>query len=205
MRKLLIVLLVLGLLVVAIDVFARRTAEDQVAGRLQRTFDLSSEPKVSVSGWPFLLQVLRGEIEEVEMTGDRVRSEDVTLEDFEVEIRDVRFSLADVIEGSGLVKAGGGEGSASITERSLNRSLEDADAPFTLSLTPGGVAAVTDQAEVEAGLTLEGNALSVDGEGLPSVPLDLPSMGGRVTYENLQIEAGRATLEFSVHDLKLNT
>lgn len=204
MRKLLIALLVLGLLGLAADVFARRTAEDQVAGRLQRTFDLESEPSVSLGGWPFLLGLARGEISKIVMTGETVRSEDVTLDDVEVEMRDVRFSPSDVVDGSGRVRASGGQGSAAITQNSLNQALQNAGAPFTLTLSAGGVAASTEGAEARGDVSLDGNALSVGGRGLPMVALDLPSMGGRISYDSVDVKDGRAIVRFTVDALNFS-
>ena len=204
MRKLLVVLVLLLLLVVVADVFAKQVAEEQIARRLRRTFELSEEPSVAVGGVPFLLNVVRGEISSIEMTGDRVRSEDVSLDDVEVQIHDVRFSLSQVIDGSGQVRASGGEGTASITEASLNDALETAGAPFALSLSSDGVIAASNGAEAAADVMLEGNALSVGAEGFPPIVLDLPSLGGRVIYDEVSLEEDRATLDFTVQRLEIS-
>ena len=207
MRKLLIALVVLVLLVVMADVFARSVAEEQIARRLRRTFELSEEPTVAVGGTPFLLNVVRGQISSIEMTGDRVRSEDVTLDDIEVKINDVEFSLSQVVDGSGKVRAAGGEGTASISQSSLNNALEGAGAPFTLAMSAGGVTATSSDGsmESEGDVSLDGNALSIGAAGLPSVVLDLPSLGGSVSYEELAVEQGSAALAFSVDRLEIST
>ena len=206
MRKLLVVLVLLLLLAVVADVFAKQVAEEQIARRLRRTFDLSEEPSVTVGGVPFLLNVVRGEISSIEMTGDRVRSEDVRLDDVEVVIHDVRFSLSQVVDGSGEVRASGGEGTASISEASLNDALETAGAPFTLALSSGGVTATSSDGGTEAAaeVMLQGNALSVSAEGFPPIVLDLPSLGGRVTYDEVSTEENRAALDFTVQRLEIS-
>jgi hypothetical protein len=206
MRKLVIALIVLALLAGAADVFARRAAEDRIADRLQKTFELSSEPGVGVGGFPFLLNVVRGEIPSIEMSGDRVRSEDVTLQDVDVQIDDVTFSLSDVIDGSGQIRAAGGDGSAAVTEANLNAALETAGAPFTLSIGSGGITATSADggASAEGEVALEGGALTVGAAGLGSVTLDLPSLGGRVSYEELDLEEGRAALGFTVQRLRIS-
>jgi hypothetical protein len=194
MRKLLIVVIVLVVLLVAADVFARSVAEDQIARRLQRTFDLANEPSVSVEGMPFLLNLVRGEISGVKMTGDRVRSEDVTLEDVQVDIDEVRFSVSDVIDGSGEVRATDGSGSATVSEASLNAALERSGAPVSLDLAEAG-----DQ------LALEENAIAVAAQGAPPIALDLPSLGGSVQYDDLTVENDHVLLSFSVEDLEVST
>jgi hypothetical protein len=206
MRKLLIVIVVLVLLAVVVDVAARNVAEQRVARRLQRTFDLADEPSVSMRGTPFLLQLLRGDIPRIVMSTDDVRSEDVTLDDVEVEMRRVRFSPADVVDGSGRVTVAEGDGEAAITEASLNEALDASGAPFTVSLDGGDVIATAADAGIEAtgSVSLEAGALSLGAEGLPSVTFDLPSLGGKVSYDRLAMEDGRATLGFSVARLQLN-
>ena len=204
MRKLLIALVLLLLLVVVADVFAKQVAEEQIARRLRRTFDLSEEPSVAVGGVPFLLNIVRGEISSIEMTGDRVRSEDVRLDDVEVRIHDVRFSLSQVVDGSGQVRAAGGDGTASISEASLNDALETAGAPFSLNLSDAGVTARSGDAEAAADVSLEGNALSISADGYPAVVLDLPSLGGRVTYDEVSVEEGSAALDFTVQQLEIS-
>jgi hypothetical protein len=193
MRRTLVVLLVLVALLIAADLFAKNVAEEQIAKRLRRTFDLASEPSVSVRGIPFLLNLLQGEISSVGMVGDRVRSEDVTLNDVKVEIDEIRFSLSDVVDGSGDVRASGGRGSAAVTQANLNGALEGAGAPAAIDLA--------DAAEV---VSLEGNALSVAAPDGRSIALDLPTLGGRVRYESLEVKGGVLSLSFTVEELEVS-
>jgi hypothetical protein len=204
-RKLLVLLLLLVVLAVTADVLARRTAEDQVAERLRRTLDLSSDPEVSMDGMPFLADLFRGDISRIVMSSDDVRSPDVTFDDVEIEMRNVRFSLGDVVDGTGRVTVKRGEGRAEISEGNLNDALAEAGAPFTIALTSQGVTASSEQAGVEASgnVTVQDNALAVGAEGLSSVPLQLPSLGGRVSYESVSLADGKATLEFSISELSL--
>jgi hypothetical protein len=204
-RKLTVFLLVLGLLALGADVLARRTAEEQIAGRLQDAFDLESEPDVSIEGMPFLVDLLKGEISTIEMASRNVRTEAITLDEVTLDLRGVRFSLDDVIDGSGRVTARRGEGSATITERNLNEALAAAGAPFTVTLDSEGLTATSESAGIEASVdpSIEGNELSLNAEGLGSVPVQLPNLGGRVTYESVALADGSALLDLSVGRLVL--
>lgn len=206
MRKLLVALAVIAVIAVVGDFLARNVAEDRVAGRLQRTFDLSDEPSVSFRGFPFLLNVARGDIPAIVMTGDEVRSEDLALHDVEVEMRHVRFSLSDVVDGSGRVTAAGGDGSATIREGDLNDALTNAGAPFTLRVDSSGVSASA-EGGVEAGVdvSVSGGTLSIGSTTLPAVSVHLPSLGGKVAYESVDLGDDLVTLRFSVENVALNT
>jgi LmeA-like phospholipid-binding len=203
MRKLLLIFLVLLILAIGADVLARRTAEDQVAQRLQKKLSLSSEPSVSMSGLPFLVDLLRGEIEVVEMTGDQIRSEDMTIDEIEVEMREVHFSVADVIDGSGRINVRSGDGQATVTQSDLNAALAGVGAPFTVDLTSDGLVAASDGGEVQGDIALDGGSLSVSGEGLPTVPLDLPSLGGIVRFESVALADGRVTIALTISRMSL--
>lgn len=204
MRKLLVLLILLILLAIGADVLARRTAEEQIADRLRRTFDLSSEPGVSVKGIPFLLRLFEGDIPKIVMRADDVRSDDLTLEEVELEMRRVRFSIGDVVEGSGRVSVQGGRGTALVTEAHLNDALADAGAPFVVSITSGGVRAGSGEAgkDISGDVRVEGGSLTVTVGGAPPVSLDLPTLGGRITYESVSFQEG-ATLSLTVGRLSL--
>ncbi|KAA0909794.1 MULTISPECIES: LmeA family phospholipid-binding protein [Streptomyces] len=67
LRILLIVTIVLGGLFVIADRVAVGFAEDEAADRLRTNEGLSSTPDVSIKGFPFLTQVVGGELDEVEV------------------------------------------------------------------------------------------------------------------------------------------
>ncbi|MFH8467342.1 DUF2993 domain-containing protein [Streptomyces sp. NPDC017991] len=67
LRILLIVTIVLGGLFVIADRVAVGFAEDEAADRLKTNEGLSSTPDVSIKGFPFLTQVVGGELDEVQV------------------------------------------------------------------------------------------------------------------------------------------
>ena len=64
--------------------------------------------------------------------------------------------------------------------------------------------AASNGAEAAADVMLEGNALSVGAEGFPPIVLDLPSLGGRVIYDEVSLEEDRARLDFTVQRLEIS-
>ncbi|GAA0921274.1 DUF2993 domain-containing protein [Streptomyces thermoalcalitolerans] len=98
LRALLIVAVVLGLLFVAVDRIAVHFAEDQAADRLRTTENLASTPEVSINGFPFLTQVVSGELEDIKIgiksyeapTGKGEQT--IRIDDLEASMKGVRFS-----------------------------------------------------------------------------------------------------------------
>ncbi|MEU3255453.1 DUF2993 domain-containing protein [Streptomyces sp. NPDC006997] len=67
LRITLIVVVVLGGLFVAADRLAVHFAEGEVADKLRTTENLATTPDVSIHGFPFLTQVVGGELDDVEV------------------------------------------------------------------------------------------------------------------------------------------
>ncbi|MEV0642708.1 DUF2993 domain-containing protein [Streptomyces sp. NPDC050619] len=67
LRILLIVVVILGGLFVVADRVAVNFAEGEVADKLKTTENLASTPDVSIKGFPFLTQVVGGELNDVEV------------------------------------------------------------------------------------------------------------------------------------------
>ncbi|MEV0172987.1 DUF2993 domain-containing protein [Streptomyces sp. NPDC050803] len=67
LRTTLIVVAVLGALFVLADRLAVGFAEDEAADRLKTTENLAATPDVSIKGFPFLTQVVSGELDDVEV------------------------------------------------------------------------------------------------------------------------------------------
>lgn len=67
LRILLIVVVILGGLFVIADRVAVHFAEDEVADKLRTTENLATTPDVSIKGFPFLTQVVDGELDDTEV------------------------------------------------------------------------------------------------------------------------------------------
>lgn len=96
-RRLLLAATVLALLVVAAlvaDRVVRQRTEDALAADLQAQIPgLTSEPDVTISGFPFLTQVMAGELDDVHLTAPDVTLEGLALEDVDVRLRGVSTDL----------------------------------------------------------------------------------------------------------------
>ncbi|WP_155058938.1 LmeA family phospholipid-binding protein [Streptomyces blattellae] len=98
LRIVLIVAVIVGGLFVAADRIAVNFAEGEVADRMKSSENLATTPGVSIKGFPFLTQVLGGELDDVEVgikdyeatTGDG--AEKIRIGDLQANMKGVEFS-----------------------------------------------------------------------------------------------------------------
>ncbi|MFH8609084.1 DUF2993 domain-containing protein [Streptomyces sp. NPDC018029] len=95
-RILLIVVVVLGGLFVAADRLAVNFAENEAAEKMRTSEGLSETPDVSIKGFPFLTQVVGGELDDVEVGiknyDARSGSDAIRIADLTAHMKGVKFS-----------------------------------------------------------------------------------------------------------------
>lgn len=199
--KLLITLVVLLLLGAVADVIAEETAETKIADRLEGSIDGADPVDVELQGRPFLLQAVRGNFNGLEITVGSVQRQGVAVQDVNLVLRDVEFSLGQLLE-DGEVKVGGGDGSGAISERALNAALRREGVSARVSLdgsratvSVGGLDQPVDSVAVADG-GLEFTASNAGGLRL-TLPDLLPSRD-RVRYTDARVEGGRVVLLFEL-------
>ncbi|XBP93085.1 DUF2993 domain-containing protein [Micromonospora sp. CCTCC AA 2012012] len=193
-RKVLVTFVVLllvlaGLLVVADRVaagVAERTIADQVKQEVAKQNAQSSAPKVQVSGFPFLTQVLAGKYQHISIVltdvQGPVQGQAVSVPRLDVDARNVRASLDTLRSGQGDVVAERVDGVGTITYDSLAKLL---DRPGLTLGERGGKLVVTAPVDV-LGVKLTVNGIAevtvnngkvalrfndLTAEGLPNLPL----------------------------------
>lgn len=112
-RIILIVVVVLGGLFVAADRIAVSVAEKKAAQRAQATEGLSSRPKVSIEGFPFLTQAASGKLEDVKISANDIAATDgeqsVRIDSFHADLHGVKLSgnysraIADSADGNAYI------------------------------------------------------------------------------------------------------
>ncbi|WP_037911919.1 LmeA family phospholipid-binding protein [Actinacidiphila yeochonensis] len=151
-RVVLVVVVVLGGLFVAADRVAVSVAQKKAAEKAQAAEGLSSRPKVSIKGFPFLTQVASSELDHVAISADGVSvssaGSTVQARDFHADLYDVKLSRD--FDSAVAARATGG---AVITYAELTQA-----APKGVTVTAPGTSA-TD--EVRLTLTFMGAHVSV--------------------------------------------
>jgi LmeA-like phospholipid-binding len=204
MRKWLIALTALVVVVVGADFGLRLLAEYSVGRGLQNALSLSERPSVSMGGFPFIPELVTGNVDSVTMRANGSSSEDrVSLESVMLTLHDVSFSPGQLLVGGrSRIIAMSGEGTAELTEEDLNRAV-GSSVPATIHLRHDRVVIRWDQIEQEIAATASISDASVVLQPVePSLPLlsvDLPKLVKGLTYREVRIERDVATLSFTLH------
>ena len=200
MRKFLIIFVVILLVLAIVGDFVMEAAgEKAVASELTSTLELADSPDVEIDSFPFLIGFFRGHLDTMTIESSDVEAGPLTLDEVTLTLDDMEFEPGDVIAGEvDQITIGGGSGEGILTERDLNRALRRRGVAATTRLATDGVSLETEAGSVEGDLTVDEGVLAVTGPGGISVDFQLPSLGGRVTFEDLAIEEGRAKLTLGV-------
>ncbi len=99
MRKLVIGLIVLVGLVIAADRIGLHVAQDQIAKNIASQGEMDHRPQVSIKGFPFLTQALRGKYSEIDVNVGDVTQYGVRLKDSQVTLKGVHAPISDAVHG----------------------------------------------------------------------------------------------------------
>jgi hypothetical protein len=144
-RPLLITLAVLAVLFVIADRIAVALAESEAADQLRQSRQTDGKPEVSIDGFPFLTQLLGGELDKVHASAEGMRAEDtegtsLRITKFSADLHDVKFS-----DGFATATARGASGTVRISYADLS-----AAAPPGVRISYGGPSSKAGVSEVKA-------------------------------------------------------
>jgi LmeA-like phospholipid-binding len=150
LRRILIVLVILGVLLVVVDRVgawvAQRVVADQVEAELASSQVSSSPPEVTVNGVPFLTQVIAGRYDSVTLRLRDVGTSELTLPVVELTATGVTAPAGTLIDREGPITAEQVDGTATIGYASV-ASFTDVEG-LELSAADGGLLAVRVPTEV---------------------------------------------------------
>lgn len=203
MTRVLMGLVILAVLFIGGDIFLKNVTETRAEKQVENLLDLRTTPEVELGGWPFIVRALSGSFPTVELSVTDTRLRGVELEDVQISLTDVGFSLGELLGGSQeAVKFGGGEGSAVMTSEGMTQALRRQGTPAKISLNEDGSVTIRDPRlpqEVTGEMTLEGRSIVVSADGVPQTyTIRLPRLVRGISYDSLTIGEDRAELTFSV-------
>jgi hypothetical protein len=226
MRKLLIGVAVLIVLLVAADRIGVAVAENQIAQRLQTAYSLPAKPGVSITGFPFLTQVVVGDYGEIDVSVSQVPVGGATLHDLNVKLTGVHATVSQILSGSAsMVTADQATGSAVVAFSTIEQRLPHGfhlasggkdlsvsgkvnyhgfrvpvTATVALRITGSGIRWTPENVTVPGGITLPASLVSTKlGGTIPigALPLHLHLTSVHVTSGGVRIGAAASNVQFT--------
>jgi hypothetical protein len=201
------ILFVLAFLVAA-DFGLRIITQYLVARQLQTALTLQERPKVSFSGWPFVTELVAGDIASITVGAHgSVTSDQFPVQSVDATLRDVAFSLGDLFSGGNQkITAKDGEGTLIMSEDDVNAALPN-DLGVTVDLKKGNVLLKSDQVKgsVAAMVRISKGKLILEADQLPDLELPLPQLAEGITFTDVRVEGNQAILTFELKDASFQT
>ena len=196
MRRFLVLIVVLVVLAVTADRVAWWFAQRTIATEIQKTEKLSTRPEVTVGGFPFLTQALRGRYQQVDANiQDPAVDNGLKIDSLKVQLRGVHVTTGDLINRQvDSVPVDSATAVATISFASLNaaakENLPDAKSKVEFSQGTGDALAVTGtyrSSGLSAKLDLQARLLAKDGDLI--VELDPEALAGLPAALRAQVKS----------------
>jgi hypothetical protein len=221
-RKLGVALAVVLALLVASDIGLRLWSEAWIARRIDGSLGLPTRPQVDLHGFPFALQVIRGELDSVDVVVEDLRAQGLAIHEVRLELREVRFPRSRLFSaGPGTIRAREGRGTVTLTEEDVTAYLRDRGLPIDVRFrqsevqasTTVSVAGLQVEASATGTLAVSGGELTyqpeeievADGVSVPlgilSFEIPLPDPVEGVTFEDVDVGNGTATVSGRLRDV----
>jgi hypothetical protein len=176
MRKLLIGVIILAALLVAADRISVAVAENQISDRLTSAYGLAGKPGVTITGFPFLTQVVTGDYQQIDVSANQVSADGAVLHHLNVRLTGVHATVSQVLgNGSSMVTADRAAGSAMVGFSTVDHRLPSGFRvhPDGKNLGVSGKLAVGG-ARIPVSATV---ALGVSGSGISVTPVHVSVPG----------------------------
>jgi hypothetical protein len=221
MRKLLVTLVVVVALFVAADFGLRLWAQSWFAGQIRTGLKLQEDPKLSLGGFPFLVEMARGRLSSAGLEADGFTTGGLRIERFHLDLSSVRFSTSALLSrGTGTIRVDSGSGTATVTEDDLTAWLVFQGYHGKVTLAPGkasvqivpfaGAPTVTATGPLsirDGRLAFDPTTATAGGISFPvsqigfSFPLRKPFEG--FDYRSVKVGSGTATLGVVIRNARI--
>lgn len=210
MRKLLVVLLVVVAAVALLDIGLKAFAQYWVGRELQRSLDLEERPSVSLGSFPFLTKLFSGSFDTVSVDASGYAEGDVRIEAISVDLHDVDIPRSQLLSGrEGPIRAGSGQGTASLTGADVTAALQAEGIPLTVRFA-GGKAIVRQPdlgVQGRADVALEDGSIVITPADIPldvAARLALPRIVDGLRYTDVRIEGSLLVIAFEATDVEFS-
>jgi hypothetical protein len=195
-------------LLAAADFGLRVIAQYVVARQLQTSLALQERPKVSFGGWPFLPELVSGDLASVTVQAQgTITRNQFPAQSVDVTLQDVSFSLGDLVSGGrGQIAAKTGDGTITMTEQDINAALAN-DLGVTVNLKNGKVLlkSILVKGSITADVSISNGELVLSGDQLPAIKVALPEIAQGLTFTDVTVSGNEAILTFSLKNAAFQT
>jgi len=195
MRRIAVFIGVLVVLAVVADAGLRVLAENRAADQIETSLELNETPEVSLGGWPFVVQFIRGRFPSVIVSAEAVGTGALRLSEVELELERVRVSL---LSDKRSVRARSGMGTAAISERALNAALDRTGVEARVEMSGEDVTVIVGGDRFAARPSIEGGDLVIQSSAGPSPSLDLPEFAAGVSYRSVSVSDSMMVVTFEL-------
>lgn len=224
-RKIIIAAGVIGGLFVGANVLAERVLESQLSKEAKKAFSTTTAPKVSVDGFPILINILKGRIPRASLVGSNVTAQDLKVAELRLSLEGITASIGDITAGKP-IGIDQGLAEADVTAAAVNGYIKSRGERVTLSIKPGKVVVsgtVRGQRASAEGvprvvgrlLTFTPASATVNGRPVSgavlqaarrelSFEIDLPLLPGGIRISAIELQDGFATLVAHLEDATIN-
>jgi hypothetical protein len=204
-KKLLVLVLVAGVLLIAGDAWVRGRIEGRLASELQDSIGSSGEVDVSLGGFPFVVRAFSGRIPSATVGTEQLTREGLRFTDVTLTLRNIRFSLGKVLDGDlRAIRVGRGEGRATIDTDALVRAIERSGGEFDVLIVDDEIRVSAQGVSGTADVSIAGNRLIL---GIAELGRDLvvplPRVVTGISYESVEVVDAHLELGFSLDEIRL--
>jgi len=202
LRRLIVVVIVLGLLLAGADFGLKALGEYWVARELRGKLGLAENPAVSLEGFPFIPHLISGRFNLVRIRSERNSVKGVSVEAVRLDLRDVRFSPRQLVVGTdATIRGEEGDGRLTITGEGVTQALQRAGLPIRVRFDNGSVVIGSSALGLEgrAKLSTSGGRLLLTPVGFPRFfSIALPELVRGIEYTAVDVRKRDAALDFRV-------
>ncbi|MFN2526522.1 MAG: DUF2993 domain-containing protein [Actinomycetota bacterium] len=207
MRRLAVSLIIIALVLCAIDYLAKDYVAGRVEVQLQRGLDIPRRPEVAIDSFPFLLAVLRGRVDALELQASAITVDRIPFTQVRVALEEVTFAAGDILSGKARsVSAQSGNGNARLTGAALQRIVARQSSDLVVRVRGDTVTLSTSEnpQPIAAEVSLQNKALVITATaGLEEIVIPLPEITSGLVYRNVTVADSAIALGFRLERPRL--
>lgn len=193
-------------LAIAGDAALRSFVEGKIEERLASELGDSSQPEVSLGGFPFVMKLLGGRVPEAKLEATDARRAGLTIEKLTLELKGVTISLNTAsTSGSASARVERGDGSATVTLDVLSDYIERQTPLNVIGFDGDEITIAFRGRRVTVPLRLEDGSIALPLPRADDLAVPMPRVLRGVDYRTIELREDVAVLTFELHNASLRS